>query len=87
MDKSREGDLYLLKARMDDVDIPMPYRKAAWRKFESIKAQIRDPKLSELRHRLVQASRDNDHDEAEKLEGVIKEHGYRMGYQEYITTQ
>lgn len=77
MDISRERDLYLLHERMNDTNLSEPKRVAAWRKFESIKAQIRDTKLNDLRHRLVRATIANDTDYIERIGEEI--HAYTAG--------
>lgn len=80
MDGSRDRDLYLLKERMNNAELPLFKRRAAWRKFEDIRRQVKDRKLAELRHCLIRAHIANDEEWITKYEGQIKQHSYRMGY-------
>lgn len=80
MDGSREQDLYLLHARMNDMTISKSKRVSAGQKFESIKAQIRDPKLNNLRSRLVRATAANDTEAVERIGYEIKAYSDRKHY-------
>lgn len=86
MDYSREADLVALKERMDDESLPLWKRHGARRIFENIRSKMKDRTLTELRHRLIQATRSSDHDAIEALQAQIKEHSYRMGYEKYENT-
>lgn len=83
MDSSRDRDLYLLKERMEDDSLSDTQRSGARRIFDSIRMKQKDRKLSELRRRLVYATKAADHDAIEALQAHIKEHSYRMGYEKY----
>lgn len=83
MDGSRAKDLDMFRERMEDVTLPMSKRRQAANHFFLIRAQIKDRKLAELRHRLIKATRANDLEYIEKFEGQIKQHSYRMGYDRY----
>lgn len=86
MDGSRDRDLYLLHARMNDMELPYDKRAGARRIFETVRKQAADRTLTELRRRLNRAIRANDSDYIEKIQAEIKAYGYRKGYNRHENT-
>lgn len=82
MDNTRDHDLRALYERFNNPDVPMYARERAHRTFLNIQRQVKDPRLSELRHRLTRAARNNDTDAVERITLQIKDYSQRMGYAE-----
>lgn len=82
MDNSRDHDLSALHQRFNDCSLPLWKRQRAHRTFVSIQEQVKDPKLNELRHRLVRAADNDDPDAVARIELQIKEHQRQRGYAE-----
>lgn len=80
MDSSRDIDLYQLQQRIGDETLSDDQRKRARRSFDGILRQRGDKVLAELRHRLILATRANDHDAVENISGQIQAHSRKMNY-------
>lgn len=74
MDQSRIKDLMMLKKVMQDPDRPLKGRKVAYISYNKIIKQIKDPKLSKLRERLVKATYAEDKREIWKISATIKDY-------------
>lgn len=81
MDQGRAQDLLELDRQRNDVSLPMHRRKRAHRTFARIQRQIRDKKLTTLRHRMIKAKAAGDFVEGEKIADQINEYTRReYGY-------
>ena len=80
MDSSRDADLKRLHDMFEDKSKSLYVRKNAYRSFHNILRQVKDRKLAELRHRLTKAIIAGDTHFIEKIERVIDEYAWSMGY-------
>ena len=82
MDNTRDHDLRALYERFNNPEVPMYARTRAHRTFIDIQRQVKDPQLTELRHRLTRAARNSDTDAVERITLQIKDYRRKMGYAE-----
>lgn len=80
MDASRDADLSNLKRIFDDPMQSMWKRKQAYKGFQRIQEQVKDRKLSGLRHQLIGAVRAEDNNVIWKIEKQIQEYSRSKGW-------
>lgn len=77
MDNSRNADLEALHKRFNDPSVHKVHRDRARTSFEKIQAQVKDKNLVKLRHRLVNATKAQDGEEAWNIEQEIRQYERR----------
>jgi Txe/YoeB family toxin of Txe-Axe toxin-antitoxin module len=80
VDNSRIPDLERLHKTFNNPDKPHNVRVTAYEAYKNILRQYKDRKLAEMRHRLIEAIKADDHEWIDKYEQQIIEYSHRMGY-------
>ena len=80
MDSSRDDDLARLYQIFSDPFQDEATRRNAHRSFQNIQKQVKDRKLTALRHHLIHAVQIGDEKSVENLEQTIHEYSWRKGY-------